>query len=193
MAELLRVEVREDAHRLVAPVPVLDPATAAVVEQAVSLASARAYAEGEAAGRRASSASAGEIGARLDTLFGELLAQRAATREADLTLATALATDVLGATPPASALALLERARQAASVLDDDPLEVLLHPQDHAALVDTPRDARLRLAADPSVAPGDVVLRGAWGGAELTRAALLEAATRLRAEGWITDVPGGAP
>ncbi|MEX2503416.1 MAG: hypothetical protein WD378_01120, partial [Egicoccus sp.] len=80
-----------------------------------------------------------------------------------------------------------ERVREAATVLDDDPLEVRLHPEDHAALHDAPRDPRLVLVADRTVAAGDAALRGAWGGAELTRGAMLEAAVALRSEGHLDD------
>ena len=183
MAELLRLTVDEGVQTLVAPQAVLDPATAAVVERAADAAHARGYAEGIAAGRVAASASAAEVVAKLDGLLAELLAQRAAAREADLALAVRLATDVLGATPPIDALALLDRVREAATVLDDDPLEVRLHPDDHAAIGNAPRDPRLQLVADPAVGAGEAVLAGAWGGAALTRAAMLEAAAALHDAG----------
>ena len=183
MAELLHLTVDESVHTLAAPRAVLDPATTAVVERASDAAHARGYAEGIAAGRTAAAAAAAQIVARLDEVLAELLAQRDAAREADLALAARLATDVLGATPPVDALALLDRIREAATVLDDDPLEVRLNPADLAAIGDAPRDRRLQLLDDPAVAAGEAVLAGAWGGAEMTRAAMLEAAMALHAAG----------
>ncbi|MFA9446415.1 hypothetical protein [Egicoccus sp. AB-alg6-2] len=192
MAELLRVAVADDVRTLAAPSPVLDPATAVVVEQAAAAARAQGRAEGEAAGRRTATDAAMQLGGRLDALLQELLTQRAAARAADLELAARLAAAVLDATPPTSALHLLDRVRDAAAVLDDDPLEVRLHPDDEAAIASAPRDPRLHLVADPSVAPGDAVLTGAWGGAELTRAAMLDAAVALHAEGLTAgDTTGG--
>ena len=183
MAELLHLEIDESVRTLAAPKAVLDPATAAVVERASDAAHARGYTEGIAAGRSAAAVAAAQVVAKLDEMLGELLAQRDAAREADLALAARLATDVLGATPPIDAIALLDRVREAATVLDDDPLEVRLNPADLAAIGDAPRDRRLHLLADPAVAPGETVLAGAWGGAELTRAAMLEAAMALHAAG----------
>lgn len=187
MAELLRLTVDDTARTLAAPTPILDAVTADVVDRAAAAARAeghaQGYAEGEAAGRVTAAETAARLAAQLDALLTELLAQRAATRDADLHLATQLATAVIGATPPASALEVLDRVRQAATVLDDDPLEVRLHPDDVAALDGAAHDSRLRLVADPSVAAGDAVLTGAWGGAELTRAAMLDAAVALRDAG----------
>lgn len=183
MAELLRIEVDETARTLAAPRAVLDPATEAVVDQATRAAHARGYAEGLAEGRNAASAAAAQVVAKLDEVLRELLAQRDAAREADLGLAARLAADVIGATPPVDALALLDRVRDAATVLDDDPLEVRLNPADHAAIGDAPRDRRLQLVADPTVAAGEAVLAGAWGGAELTRDAMLQAAAALHEAG----------
>ncbi|MFA9430931.1 hypothetical protein [Egicoccus sp. AB-alg2] len=182
MAELLRLTVSDDVRTLAPPAPVLDPATAAVLDRAVADARAQAYAEGEAAGRRAAAAAATQVAGRLEALLQETLAQRDAARTADLALAAELASEVLAATPPTPALDLLDRAREAAALLDDDPLEVRLHPDDHAALAGAPLDARLRLSADPAVARGDARLVGTWGGAEVTRAALLQAVTALRVE-----------
>jgi flagellar biosynthesis/type III secretory pathway protein FliH len=183
LAELLHLEVDEHVRTLAAPKAVLDPATAAVVAQAADAAHARGYAEGIAEGRIAASAAAAQIVARLDEVLGELLAQRAAAREADIGLAARLAADVLGATPPVDALALLDRVHEAATVLDDDPLEVRLNPADLAAIGSAPHDRRLQLLADPAVAPGEAVLGGAWGGAALTRAAMLDAAIALHDAG----------
>lgn len=186
MADVLRLTVTDDARIIAPPVPVLDPATYAVVEQAVAAARAQAYAEGEAAGRQAASAAASSavvaLAGRLDAIGQELTAQRETARQVDVALAVELATEVLSATPPASALEVLDRVRETATVLDDDPLAVHLHPDDHAMLADAPLEARLRLVADPSVGRGDARLVGAWGGAEVARAALLEAVTRQRLE-----------
>jgi len=186
LADVLRLTVSDDARVIAAPSPVLDPATSAVVEQAVAAARAQAYAAGAAAGRQAASAASGaavvELAGRLDALVHEVAAQRETAGQVDVALAVELASEVLSATPPASALEVLDRVRDAATVLDDDPLAVHLHPDDHAMLADAPLEARLRLVADPSVGRGDARLVGAWGGAEVARAALLDAVTAQRLE-----------
>jgi flagellar assembly protein FliH len=189
LPELLRVPVTDAVHTLLAPTPVLDPTTAAVVEQAVAAARAEAYREGEAAGRAAAIAAAeravAAVTGALDGLQAEAAAQRDAACRADLELAAELATDVLDRTPPDDALVLLDRIRAVVAMLDDDPLEVRLHPDDLAALEPTggALDGRLRCIPDPAVGPGEARIAGTWGGAALTRRALLDAAAAARAEG----------
>jgi flagellar assembly protein FliH len=189
LPELLRVPVTDGVRTLVAPAPVLDPATTAVVEQVASAARAEGFREGEAAGYAAAAATieraTSAILASLQQLHAEVVSQREAACHADLQLATSLAGDVLDRTPPVEALAGLDRVRAVVDRLDDDPLEARLHPDDHAAVVATEAalDGRLRLVADPSVAAGDARVVGTWGGAELTREAMLVAASAARAEG----------
>jgi flagellar assembly protein FliH len=189
LPELLRLPVADGVHTLVAPAPVLDATTAAVVDRAVAAARAEAFREGEAAGRAAAvdaadRAATAVVGA-LDGLHQEAVAQREEACRAVLELAVDLAGDVLGRTPPDDALAVLDRVRAVVAMLDDDPLEVRLHPEDHAALLaaEAAVGGRLRLVADPQVVPGDARVTGTWGGAELTRRALLAAAADARAEG----------
>ena len=187
MPEVLRIPVAEAVHTLAPPRAVLDAPTAALVDQAVAAARAEAYREGEAAGRAAATASIEQAVARVvevvAALHAEVVGQRDTAATVDLQLAAALATEVLDATPPAAALEVLDRVRQAAAILDDDPLEIRLHPETHAVLDGSCEGGRLRLVADPTLAPGDARVVGAWGGAELTRVALLEAAVALQTEG----------
>ena len=178
MPELLRAEIVGEA-RLGAPEPALDPATAAVVEQQAAAAYARGRAEGERAGRAAASEeakrAADAVAGCVEALYDETLAQREAATAATLELARQLALEVLARTPPDDAFVVLERVREAAAALDDVPLEVRLHPADHATLQGVSADGRLQFVADAAIAAGEARLSGAWGGAEITRAGLLDA------------------
>lgn len=189
MPEVLRLEIPTGAVRsLVQPRAVLDPATTAEVDRLVARARAEAFAEGEVAGRRAAGAEASAaVAAVRDACAGvraELAAQRQEATRASLALAEAVATAVLDTSPPPAAAAVLDRVSAAAAGLDDDPLEVRLHPADHAALADHGGDdPRLRFAADPGLGRGEAQLRGAFGGADLTRRRLLEAALAVLGDG----------
>jgi flagellar biosynthesis/type III secretory pathway protein FliH len=180
LPEVLRIEVGDEVRRLGAPDPVLDPAMAAIVESAAAAAEGHGYREGERAGRAAAEAAA-ERGAAaiVDAVQGvrdEIRSQREAACRATLDVAERLAREVVGRTPPDDAMVVLDRVRQVIDALDDDHLEIRVHPDDEAALAGHLDDARLQLVADPSVASGDARVLGAWGGAELTREALLAAA-----------------
>ena len=189
MPEVLRLDVPAGVSRpLVQPRAALDPATTAEVERQVAAARAQAYAEGERAGREAARAELATTVAAVERAAGavraELEAQRAEATRASLALAEAVATAVVDATPPAEALALLGRVEVAATALDDDPIRVALSAADHAALADAPLgDRRLELVADPRLQPGEARLEGSFGGADLTRGALLTAALEVLGEG----------
>jgi flagellar biosynthesis/type III secretory pathway protein FliH len=180
LPDILRAEVGDEVRRLSAPTPVLDPATAAIVEATATEAEARGFREGERAGRAAAEAAAqrgaGAISGAVQALHDEIRGQRAAACEATLEVAEHLARAVVGRTPPDEALDVLARVREAIAALDDERFEVRVHPEDEAALAGHLDDARLRLVADPSMSPGDARVAGEWGGAELTREALLAAA-----------------
>lgn len=187
MPEVLRVAIDDGAPRvLVGPSAVLDPATAAVLDRALAEATAAAYREGEAAGRLAAVEDARAAAARLHEALAGILAElderrREATR-ASLELARLAACAVLDRTPPDDACAVLERVRAALDVLDEEPVQALVHPTDAPGLA-AGADRRIEVVADPTVAPGDVRLRGRTCGAELTRAAMVEAALEVLGEG----------
>jgi flagellar biosynthesis/type III secretory pathway protein FliH len=180
LPEVLRIEVADGVRRLGAPDPVLDPAMASVVAAAAADAEARGYREGERAGRGAAEAAAqrgaAAIAGAVQAVHEEIRSQREAACRATLEVAERLAREVVGRTPPDDAMVVLDRVRQVIAALDDDRLEIRVHPDDEAALAGHLDDARLQLVADSSVAPGDARVLGAWGGAELTREALLAAA-----------------
>lgn len=189
MPEVLRLDVPAGVTRpLVQPRAALDPATTAEVERQVAAARAQAHAEGERAGREAARAELATAVAAVERAVGavrtELEAQRAEATRASLALAEAVATAVVDATPPAEALALLARVEEAAAALDDDPIRVSLSAGDHAVLEGAPvDDRRLELVADPRLQPGQAQLEGSFGGADLTRRALLTAALEVLGEG----------
>ena len=189
MPEVLRLDIPAGATRSLAqPRAALDPATTAEVERRVAAARAAAYQEGERAGREAARAELATAVAAVERAAGavrtELETQRAEATRASLTLAEAVATAVVDATPPAEALALLARVEEAAAALDDDPIRVSLSTADHAALSDEAvGDRRLELVADPRLKSGQARLEGSFGGADLTRRALLTAALEVLGEG----------
>lgn len=189
MPEVLRLDIPVGQRRpLLQPRAALDPATTAEVERQVAAARVTAYAEGERAGRQAAHAEVATAVAAVERACGavrtELEAQRSEATRASLALAEAVAIAVVGATPPAEALALLARVEEAAAALDDDPITVTLHPDVHAALADAPvADRRLELTADPRVPAGQARLSGSFGGADLTRSCLLAAALEVLGEG----------
>jgi flagellar biosynthesis/type III secretory pathway protein FliH len=186
LPEVLRAPDEGRVRVLSAPAPVLDPATAQTLEREVAAAREQGRREGEQAGRAAGEQAARDaaaaVASALDALHAEVVAQRQAATTASLQLAVELAADVLERTPPDDARTLLARVEEAADALDDPSLDVRLHPDDLAALDGAGIDARLQLVADPGQAPGEARIVGTWGGAELTRARLLEAAVQARGE-----------
>ncbi len=187
MSDILRLDVDEsDVRPLRTPAAVLDPATSAVVDQVVAAARAEAYAQGEAAGRAAAVAELGVVNegieASLQALHSALHEQRAETTAASLQLAEAVATAVLDRTPPAEATEIAARVREAISHLDPDELRVAVHPEDHALLAVDGLPQGAEWIADPSLARGEARIAGPYGGAELTRAALLQAALSVLGE-----------
>lgn len=179
MPEVLRTEI-VGAQTLARPGAVLDPATAEVLAAEVAAAEARGHAAGEAAGRAAARAELDRaVAAVTDAcrqVHDELREQRRTACATDLDLAAAVADAVLGRCPPDDALTVLDQVRDAVTMLDDDPLELRLHPDDLAALDGATLDPRLRLHADRTLAPGDATVRGDWGDADLRRTALTRAA-----------------
>ena len=174
MPEVLRLDIPEGATRsLGKPRAALDPATTAEVERQVAAARAQAYREGERAGREAARAELAQVVAAVeqaaDAVRADLAAQREEATRASLALAEAVATAVVGATPSPDALALLARVEEAAAALDDDPIRVVVSADDHAVLSEQPL--------------GDPRLEGSFGGADLTRRALLAAALEVLGEG----------
>lgn len=187
MPEVLRLEVSEDVGTpLGSPTPVLDPPTAKLVEQAAATARRQGRREGEKAGRAAADQAAKGVLDAVRSIQAELAAQRAEALRASAELAQLLATAVLDATPPPDALAVLDRVREAVAGLDDDHLEVHLNRDDHAMLTADESvfaGQRLTLVADRALKPGEARIVGSFGGAELTRAALLAAAMDVFAAG----------
>jgi flagellar biosynthesis/type III secretory pathway protein FliH len=187
LPEVLRVPLDDGAPRvLVGPRAVLDPATAAVLDRALAEATATAYREGEAAGRLAAVEDARAAAARLHEALGRILAQldegRREASRASLELAHLAATAVLDRTPPDDATQVLERVRAALDVLDEEPVQALVNPADAPGLA-AGADRRIEVVPDPTVAQGDVRLQGRTCGAELTRAAMVEAALEVLGEG----------
>lgn len=188
MPEVLTVDVDAAATRsLGVDELAVDPATAGVIERAVADAREQARREGVAEGRAQAEQELRALGAAVrgavDELRFELAAERERVATASLELARAAATAVLDRTPPDDALAVLQRLRAALDLLDDAPLTVRLHPDDHAVVADVAGDLdQVELVADPRLGRGEATVAGPSSGAQLTRTALLEAALAALAE-----------
>ena len=182
MAEVLEVDVDAGASRALGVDELaLDPATTRMLEQAVADAHERGRREGEQQGRAAVSEQLAQLGAAVradvEALRADLAAQREEATRASLELARAAATAVLDATPPDDALALLDRVAAAIELLDDDPLRVSLHPEDHATVTEAVGEIDgVELVADRRMRRGEASVTGPSAGAEVTRQALLTAA-----------------
>lgn len=125
-------------------------------------------------------------GLALAAAFRQALGDAAATRRAEaqeqaaalLRTALELAERIVGHAPHDDGAALETRVRAALAEVDDEPLELAVHPVDAARLgAVTATDPRLELTTDPSLRPGEAKLRGRWAEADLTRAAAVAAAT----------------
>lgn len=179
MAEVLRGAV-VGGSTLVAPAPVWDPVTASAMTAEREAAEREGYARGVADGRAEVAAEIARVGgaltAALDHLHAELAAQRDTATAVDLELVIGVVDAVLGAAPPAAAMTVLDRVREAAALLDDPNLEVRLNPADLAVIAGAALDPRLELVGDDTVGPGEAEVTGTWGRADLRRAALRDAA-----------------
>lgn len=181
MPDVLRLTVDDTkVHRLAPPVPVLDPPTAAAVDQVVADARVEAFRDGEAAGRAAARAeldrAVAAVTAALEQTRDELRSGRDAMSRASLDLAHAVATAVLDRTPAPEALEVFESVRRAVALLDDAPLRVHLGVDDARVLEGADVDGHLEIVADATIAPGEARVVGPSSGAELTRSALVTAA-----------------
>lgn len=189
MTEVLRTAV-VGAVTLRPPAAAFDRATSDVLQAEIAAAAAAARADGHAQGREAATreidrAVAGIVAA-VDRAAAEVAGQRAQAVAADLAVVAHVVDAVLAACPPDATDAVATRIREAVARLDDDVLDVRVSPHDAQLLGSQPFDPRVRLLADPSVAPGEAHVAGTWGRAELTRAALTRAALEAIA-------PGAAP
>lgn len=193
MPDVLRLDVDGAArHTLPGPVATFDPATAAVVEAAVAEAADAAYREGEAAGlavgqQHARTALAG-LEAALAAVQAELVAQRELMTRHHLDVADALASAVLGATPPTEARTLLDIVAATIAALDAPALTVRVHAADHELIAGADLPAHVTVDVDPGIARGEARIVGADGGAELTRRALLDAALEALQAGTLDEV-----
>lgn len=170
------------ARSLGAPPPALDAGSRALIEAAAAEAYERGVADGRAAGLAEARAevqrAVGGLVAAVQQAAAEAQALRAAAADGDVRLARAIAEAVIGRTPHDGGAALLDRVREALTLLDDRPLVVRANPGDVDLLADGLRGlGGLTVEPDATLAPGEAHVAGQWGRAELTRAAAWE---RLR-------------
>lgn len=180
MAEILRDTTITAPRLLEGPEAALDDATLAVLDAAVADAERRAYAAGHAAGHRdateAVERATNAVSTRIDTFLSQLANHREALVEASFVLGRRAARAVLDDTPPAQAQQVLDRALDAVRHLDDDRLELRMHPDDAAVVGRGSVDQRLTIVDDPSIASGEARITGQYASLDLTRSALLDSA-----------------
>lgn len=174
-------------RRLGVPDAVFDPATTAAIEQRLAAARAESYAEGEAAGRAATRSEVEQlrdfVAAAASAATDELRAQRDQATAIHLDLARRVAEAVLDRCLAPEAEELLERVRAAIARLDGDDLQVRVHPDHHAQLLEHAAGQGFTWVADRTLAVGDARIDGETCGVDLRRGALVEAALELLCEG----------
>lgn len=170
------------AERATVAVPdpfAIDPVVRASVERATTDAYERGFAEGMAAGRREAYNEAQELaelirGAARDAAV-RLAEARAARATEVVELALAIAEQVIGHEPHDGGMTLVERVRATLEQLDDEPLRVLVHPEDVSPVERGIVGARnVRVEADATLQPGEARVEGPWSRAELTFAGAMD-------------------
>ena len=157
----------------------IDPVVRAHVEQATADAYEVGFREGMAAGRREAYAEADQLAVTIREAARDAavrLAEARAARAGEVAeLALAIAEQVIGHEPHDGGLVLVERLRAALEDLDDEPLRILVHPEDVAPVERGIVGARnVRVEADATLAPGEARVEGPWSRAELTFAGAME-------------------
>lgn len=157
----------------------IDPVVRASVEEATATAYERGFTDGMAVGRREAYAEAEQLaelirGAAQDAAVR--LAEARAARSAEVVeLALAIAEQVIGHEPHDGGMVLLERLRSTLEQLDDEPLRVLVHPEDAPVVERGIVGARnVRVEPDVSLQPGEARVEGPWSRAELTFAGAMD-------------------
>lgn len=173
--------VLRDAHLGLHPRPVGVPAASLpddlreLLEAEARAAYERGRREGAEEARAAARADGERLASAVREAFArglEALAQRRREEVRELLeMAVEIARHVLGREPGPAGRELVERVRAALEAVDDGPLELAAHPSDHEVLRSALAGEPVEVRADPSLAPGEVVLRGPWSVAELTREA----------------------
>ena len=190
MSRLLsRPSVASDPRTLNGPSPSLDAYATRVVEQAAQDAYQRGLADGRraveqelaAAGDRAN----GPLRAAIDRVVAEIVALRDERRDGDIELAVAIATAVIGAEPAAGGAALVARIQSTLEHLDDEQLQITVHPDDELIVrssLGTVEGVEITVVPDPRLNPGEARISGTYARADLTRDAALRAIGELLAE-----------
>lgn len=157
----------------------IDPVVRAHVEQATADAYEIGFREGMAAGRREAYTQADAIAEVIRDAARDAaarLAEARAARGAEVVeLALAIAEQVIGHEPHDGGLVLIDRLQAALESLDDEPLRIMVHPEDAAAVERGVAGARhVRVEHDATLAPGEARVEGPWSRAELTFAGAMD-------------------
>lgn len=138
--------------------------------------------EGFAAGRTDVEGAIARIDEAVRNAIRDLARIRAEAVAETVDAALQVATFVVGELPFDDGAALSARIRAAIDSLDDEDLEVAVHPNDWdsvAAMVRLPNGVSME--RDPSLRPGEARIMGRWASAELTRDAALSVAREVLA------------
>ena len=169
-------------HQLTVAVPDptdIDPVVRAHVEQATADAYEVGFREGMAAGRREAYAEADHLAEVIREAARDAavrLAEARSARAAEvIQLALAIAEQVIGHEPHDGGMVLVERLQSALEQLDDEPLRILVHPEDVGPVERGIVGARnVQVQADAALAPGEARVEGPWSRAELTFAGAMD-------------------
>jgi flagellar biosynthesis/type III secretory pathway protein FliH len=181
---LVSPEVRAEPFALAPPAPANDAFVQALVDDAAAAAYEQGLRAGEQAAAAALEGALGRVRQAFAAVREEIAALRRERAGADVELATAIAETVVGREPSDGGRALLGRLRSAMAELDDAPLVVRVHPGDErlvAAAV--ARDGEVSVEGDPALQPGEAVVDGPFGSADVTRRAAWEAVSAVLATG----------
>lgn len=182
MSRVLRDAVTDAPPRLVGDASARDSEIRATIEAAAQEAYLRGRDEGFNAGYEAAAASlehlTQSLGRSAVAGIAELQRWRAEDATDVVTLALAIAERVIGSEPRAGGVAVAERVREALAAIDDNPLTVMVHPDDADAVRGALRDVQMEVLADPSLEPGDAKVRGPWSEIELTTRTAWDAVSR---------------
>jgi flagellar biosynthesis/type III secretory pathway protein FliH len=112
-----------------------------------------------------------------------------------LELALEIARHVVGREPGAEAAAVADHVRRSLVDLDDAPLVLAANPAQVEAVAAELAGDRIQVVPDPSIGPGEAVVRGPWSTADLrweARWSVVREALGLRADG-PRAAPSAAP
>lgn len=158
----------------------LDGELAQFVEDTRAAAYEQGHRDGVAAGRAQMTDMARRIEAALQMAAADAERMRAAMVAEVLHSAFAVAEYATGVQPIADATVLTERIQRALETLDDEQVTIGVNPADWDAVASNLQLPRgITIDRDPTLQPGEALMRGTWSSIDLTREAALSVAREV--------------